>query len=45
MHRDGKRCIIGYPALRITMKGLIEIGVISSVGDTPRGFTQISIKN
>lgn len=30
---------------RINMKRLIEIGVISSVDDAPRGFTQISIKN
>jgi predicted nucleic acid-binding protein len=30
---------------RINMKRLIEIGVISSVDDAPRGFTQISVKN
>lgn len=30
---------------RINMKRLIEIGVIPSVEDAPRGFTQISIKN
>jgi predicted nucleic acid-binding protein len=29
---------------RITMKRLIEIGVIPSVDDAPRGFTQISVK-
>ncbi|MBT9132736.1 MAG: hypothetical protein DDT32_01580 [Syntrophomonadaceae bacterium] len=30
---------------RINMKRLIEIGVIPSVDDAPRGFTQISVKN
>lgn len=30
---------------RINMKRLIDIGVISSVDDAPRGFTQISVKN
>jgi len=30
---------------RINMKRLIEIGVIPSVEDAPRGFTQISVKN
>lgn len=30
---------------RINMKRLIEIGVIPSVDDAPRGFTQISAKN
>jgi predicted nucleic acid-binding protein len=30
---------------RINLKRLIEIGVISSVNDVPRGFTQISVKN
>ena len=30
---------------RITLQRLIEIGVIPSVNDAPRGFTQISIKN
>lgn len=30
---------------RINMKRLIEIGVIPSVADAPRGFTQISVKN
>ena len=30
---------------RIIMKRLIEIGVISSVYDAPRGFTEISVKN
>jgi len=30
---------------RINMKRLIEIGVISSVDNAPRGFTQISVRN
>jgi hypothetical protein len=30
---------------RINMKRLIEIGVITSVEDAPRGFTQITAKN
>jgi len=30
---------------RINMKRLIEISVIPSVEDAPRGFTQISVKN
>jgi len=30
---------------RINMKRLTEIGVIRSVDDAPRGFTQISVKN
>ena len=30
---------------RINMKRLIEIGVIPSVDNAPRGFTQISVKN
>ena len=30
---------------RINMKKLIEIGIIPSVSDAPRGFTQISVKN
>lgn len=30
---------------RINLKRLIEIGVIPSVEDAPRGFTQISVKN
>jgi len=30
---------------RINMKRLIEIDVIPSVDDAPRGFTQISVKN
>ena len=30
---------------RITLRRLIEIGVIPSVNDAPRGFTQISVKN
>ena len=30
---------------RINMKRLIEIGVIPSIEDAPRGFTQISVKN
>lgn len=30
---------------RIILKRLIEIGVIPSVNDAPRGFTQISVKN
>jgi len=30
---------------RINMKRLIEIGVVPSVDDAPRGFTQISVKN
>lgn len=30
---------------RITLERLIEIGVIPSVYDVPRGFTQISIQN
>jgi predicted nucleic acid-binding protein len=30
---------------RINLKRLIEIGVIHSVNDAPRGFTQISVKN
>jgi hypothetical protein len=30
---------------RINMKRLIEIGVIASVHDAPRGFMQITVKN
>jgi len=30
---------------RINMKRLIEIDVIPSVDDAPRGFTQISVRN
>jgi predicted nucleic acid-binding protein len=30
---------------RINLHGLIEIGVVQSVNDAPRGFTPISIKN
>ncbi|MFH1639529.1 MAG: hypothetical protein ABIB93_04370, partial [Chloroflexota bacterium] len=30
---------------RINLQKLIEIGVINSVNDAPRGFTQISVKN
>jgi hypothetical protein len=30
---------------RINLQKLIEMGVIASINDAPRGFTQISIKN
>jgi hypothetical protein len=36
--------IYSFPK-RINMKRLIEIGVIPSVGEAPRGFTRISVKN
>ena len=36
--------IYSFPK-RINMKRLIEIGVISSVEDAPRGFTRISVQN